>query len=44
MDMKLGKLQGMICHLPEFGKPGMLQSMESQRVRHNLETEQQQLS
>ena len=23
------------------GKPGMLQSMESQRVRHNLATEQQ---
>ena len=33
MDMKLNKLQ-------EMGKHGMLQSMGSQRVRHNLVAEQ----
>ena len=44
MDMNLGRLLEMICHLREFGRPGVLQSMESQRVKHDLETEQQQLS
>ena len=33
MDMKLNKLQ-------EMGKQGMLRSMGSQRVRHNLVAEQ----
>ena len=37
MDMNLGKLQEMV----RTGKPGMLQSMESRGVRHNLPTEQQ---
>ena len=31
MDMSLSKLQEMV----NTGKPGMLQSMESQRVRHD---------
>ena len=35
MDMSLSKLR-------EIGKPGVLQSLESQRVRHNWATEQQQ--
>ena len=35
MDMSLSKLR-------EIGKPGMLLSMGSQRVRHSLATEQQQ--
>ena len=35
MDMSLRKLQGMVK------KPGLLQSMGSQRVRHNRTTEQQ---
>ena len=34
MDMNLGKLR-------ETERPGMLQSMGSQRVRYNLVTEQQ---
>ena len=34
-DMSLSKFR-------EIGKPGVLQSMESQRVRHGLVTEQQQ--
>ena len=37
MDMSLSKLQEIVK-----GKPGMLQSMGSQKVRHDLETEQQQ--
>ena len=37
MDMSLNKLQ----ELYRIGKPGMLQFMESQRIRHNLATEQQ---
>ena len=37
MDMSLSKLQERV----KTGKPGMLQSMGSQRVRHNLVTEQQ---
>ena len=37
MDVNLGKLQEMV----RDGKPGMLQSMGSQRVRHNLAIEQQ---
>ena len=35
MDVSLGKLR-------EIVKPDVLQSVGSQRVRHNLETEQQQ--
>ena len=35
MDMSLSKLRGMV----KTGKPGMLQSMGSQRVRHDLATE-----
>ena len=38
MDMSLSKL----LEITRTGKPGVLQSMRSQRVRHNLETEQQQ--
>ena len=37
MDMSLSKLQEIV----NSGKPGMLQSMGSQRVRHDLETEGQ---
>ena len=37
MDMSLSKLW-------KTGKPGMLQSKELQRVRHDLATEQQQQS
>ena len=37
MDMSLGKLQEMM----RARKPGMLQSLGSQRVRHNGVTEQQ---
>ena len=37
MDMSLSKLWETVK-----GKPGVLQSMESQRVRHDLATEQQQ--
>ena len=37
MDMNLGKLQKIV----RDKRPGVLQSMGSQRVRHNLETEQQ---
>jgi len=37
MDMNLGKLQKMTR---ETGKPGMLKSLGSQRVGHNLVTEQ----
>ena len=36
MDMSLSKLRQMI----RTGKPGVLQSMGSQRIRHNLATEQ----
>ena len=36
MDMNLGKLR-------RTGKPGVLQSIGSQRVGHNLVTEQQQI-
>ena len=39
MDMSMRKLQEMV----RTGKPGVLQSMGSQRVGHNLEAEQQQL-
>ena len=39
MDMNLGKLSGRRW---ETGRPGMLWSMGSQRVRHDLGTEQQQ--
>ena len=38
MDMSLGKLQEMV----KKGKTGVLQSMGSQRVRHDWATEQQQ--
>ena len=38
MDMNLSKFQEIV----RTGKPGMLQSMGSQRVRHSLATEQQQ--
>ena len=38
MDMSLSKLR----EIRRSGKPGMLQSMGSQRIRHNLATEQQQ--
>ena len=34
MDMSLSKLWDIV-----IGKPGVLQSMKSQRVRHNLVTE-----
>ena len=34
MDMSLSKLWEIV-----IGKPGVLQSMKSQRVRHNLATE-----
>ena len=37
MDMDLSKLQEMV----KPGKPGVLQSMGWQRVRHDLTTEQQ---
>ena len=37
MDMSLGKLQEIV----KDKKPGVLQSMGSQRVRHDLVTEQQ---
>ena len=36
MDMNLSKLQEIV----KTGKPGVLQSMGSQRVKHNLGTEQ----
>ena len=36
MEMDLSKLQEMV----KTGKPGVLQSMGSQRVKHNLGTEQ----
>ena len=39
VDMNLSKLQEIL----ESGEPGMLQSLELQRVRHDLATEQQQL-
>ena len=39
MDMSLSKLREI-----RTGDPGLLQSMGSQRVRHNLETEQQKQS
>ena len=35
MDMNLGKLQKIV---KDAWKPGVLQSMGSQRVEHNLET------
>ena len=38
MDMSLSKLREVV----KDRKPGVLQFMESQRVRHNLVTEQQQ--
>ena len=41
MGMTLSKLREIV---KETGKPGMLQLMESQRVRHNLVTEQQWLT
>ena len=37
MDISLSKLQEMV----RTGKPGLLQSMGLQRVRHDLATEQQ---
>ena len=40
MDMSPSANSGRWCRA---GKPGMLQSMGSQRVRHNLATQQQQL-
>jgi len=40
MDMSLSKLQK--AGKDREGKPGMLQSMGSQRVRHDLVTEQPQ--
>ena len=39
IDMNLSKLQELVT-----GKPGVLQSMRSQRVEYDLGTEQQQLS
>ena len=39
MDMSLSKLQEMVKD--RTGKPGVLQSVGSQRVRHDLETEGQ---
>ena len=39
MDMNLSKLQKTV----EDGEPGVLQSIGSQRVRHNSATEQQQM-
>ena len=39
MDMSLSKLQEIL----ESAEPGMLQSLELRRVRHDLATEQQQL-
>ena len=39
MDMSLSKLQEMV----KDREPGMLQSMGSKRVRHNLANEQQQI-
>ena len=39
VDMSLSKLQEIL----ESAEPGMLQSLELQRVRHDLATEQQQL-
>ena len=41
-DMNLGKLWEMTILLTILGKPGMLQSMGSQRAGHNWATEQQQ--
>ena len=38
MDMSLSKLWEIV----KTGKPGVLQSIESQRIRHDLEVEQQQ--
>ena len=38
MDVNLGKLQEVVG----TGRPGVLLSMESQKVRHDLATEQQQ--
>ena len=38
VDMNLSKLQKIV----KTGKPGVLQSMGLQRVRHDLATEQQQ--
>ena len=40
MDMSLSKLQQMV----KTGKPGVLQSTGWQRVRHDLVTEQQQVT
>ena len=40
MDMSLKKLR----EVGRIGKPGMLQSMGLQRVRHDLATEQQQIT
>lgn len=40
MGMNLGKLQETVR---ETGKPGVLQSMGSQRVGHDLATKQQQI-
>ena len=39
MDMSLSKLWKMVKDIPHY--PGMLQSMGSQRIRHDLTTEQQ---
>ena len=38
-DMNLNKLQALVM----AGRPGVLQSMESQRIKLNLATEQQQI-
>ena len=40
MDMSLSKLR----EIGRTGKPGVLQSMGSQRVGHNLATQQQQIT
>ena len=40
MDMNLGNLQEVV----RAGKPSILQSVRSQRVRHDLATEQQQIA
>ena len=42
MDGIIDSMDTSLCKLQETGKPGVLQSIGPQRVRHNLATEQQQ--
>ena len=42
MDGIIDSMDISLCRLQETGKPGVLQSIGLQRVRHNLATEQQQ--